>query len=70
VFNVIAIGPKVRGFKRGRGRWILRKGKGSKSGGLMSKYFTAGKKSLASMKKNTSQGQIYHYLRLFLLLCD
>jgi hypothetical protein len=40
----------------------------TKAGDPMTLDFTAYKKSLASMNKNTSQGQIYHFLRPFLLL--
>jgi hypothetical protein len=75
--RVLAIRPKVRGFKPGRGDGYLRPIK------IRSTHYFGGevkpevpcckisqhvKKSLASMNKHTSQSQMHHSLRPFLLL--
>jgi hypothetical protein len=72
IVSVLAIGWKLRRFKPDRGDGFLRalkiRRKESEGGGPMSSDFTACKKSLASMNRNTSQDEIHHSLRPFLLL--
>jgi hypothetical protein len=77
MISVLAIGPKVRGFNPGRGQWIFNGDKnpqhafrriGSKVVGPMSFSFTACLRSLRSLNKDTSLGQIRNFLRQFLLL--
>jgi hypothetical protein len=76
MISVLAIGPKVRGFNPGRGQWIFNGDKnpqhafrriGSKVVGPISFSFTACLRSLRSLNKYTSLGQI-RFLRQFLLL--
>jgi hypothetical protein len=77
MISVLAIRPKVRELKPGRGDGIFNDDKnpydaflrrGSKPRGPMLSEFMACKKSLATTDKNTSQGKIHHYFRTFLLL--
>jgi hypothetical protein len=75
--RVLAIRPKVRGFKPGRGDGYLRPinirsthsfGGEVKPEVPCCKILQHVKKSLASMNKHTSQSQMHHSLRPFLLL--
>jgi hypothetical protein len=75
--SVLAITPKIRGFKPGWGYGFLRVINIRSTtffGGELKPYAPCWKilrnvnKSLAGINKNTSQRQIYHSLRPFLLL--
>jgi hypothetical protein len=61
---MLATGLKVFGFKPGLGNGFLRVMKIQS----MPSFREEVKPSLASMSKNTSQGQTQHSLRFFLLL--
>jgi hypothetical protein len=74
MLSVLATGPKVHGFKSGDGFLRVIKIRSIPSLGrevkpyATSLEFTACKKSLTGINKNTSQDQIYHFLHPFLLL--
>jgi hypothetical protein len=79
MISVLAIELKVRGFKSGRERWILRpiKIRSTPSfGGEVKpsvpcrKIFASCQRTIRSMNKDTSLGQINHFIRQFLLLCN
>jgi hypothetical protein len=76
IVSALVIRPKDGGFKTGQGGAFLgaKKVRSKSSFGekvkmeAPCKIFTACKKLLASMQKNTSQCQVHHSLRPFLLL--
>jgi hypothetical protein len=79
MISVLAIESKVRGFKSGRERRILRpiKIRSTPSfGGEVKpsvpcrKIFAACQRTIRSMNKDTLLGQINHFIRQFLLLCN
>jgi hypothetical protein len=79
VVSRLAIGPNVRGFKADRGRWIFNGDKKIFSapsfGGEVKPSVPCHKilrhvKNPSKYEMCTSQGNIYNFLRQFLLLCN